>query len=70
MGLFDALLHNDAKIDAAMLKRVIDSVRNSTLSLCLISRFLKTHETDPVRDGMLPFIALELEKEQAYEATD
>jgi ankyrin repeat protein len=70
MGLFDALLHNGAKVDVAMLERVVGLLRNSTLSLLLISRFLETYETDLVRDDILPLVTLELDENEAYEATE
>jgi ankyrin repeat protein len=69
MGLFDALLHNGAKVDVSMLKGVLRVLRNSNLSLLLISRFLETHETDLVRDCILPLVTLELDENEAYEAT-
>jgi ankyrin repeat protein len=70
LDLCDALFYNDAKVDITMLKRILKTSRNSTLALHLISRFLKTHETDLVRDDILPLIASELEEEQAYEAIE
>jgi hypothetical protein len=70
LSLCDTLFYYDAKVDVAMLKRVLERGRDSTLPSCFVARFLKTHNTDPVRDGILPLIALELEEEQAYEAIE
>ncbi|KAH4943397.1 hypothetical protein HBI64_044610 [Parastagonospora nodorum] len=70
MALVDALLGFDAKIDVGVLMVVIKYQRNSVLALCLITRFLRTHQICAVRDRMLPLIALELEEEQAYDATE
>ncbi|KAH5756675.1 hypothetical protein HBI37_058330 [Parastagonospora nodorum] len=68
--LVSVLLEADAGIDLSVLKRVVIHSRDSILAACLISHFLKSHETCAVRDGMLPLIALDLEEEQAYGATE
>jgi ankyrin repeat protein len=70
MGLFDALLHNGAKVNVRMLHRVFRLLPNSTLSLLLMSRCLETHETNVVRDGILLLVTLELDENEAYEATE
>lgn len=70
MTLVNLLLHHNATMDIATLKGVLRGNCDSALALYLISRFLDKHETDAVRDGLLPLIALELEEEQAYEATE
>jgi ankyrin repeat protein len=70
MALVKVLLEADAGIDLSVLKYIVKYKRDSNLAACLISHFLESHETCAVRDGMLPLIALELEEEQAYDATE
>jgi ankyrin repeat protein len=68
LDLCNALFRRGAKVDVTMLERVLKESRNSDIALWLVSRFLETHETDLVRDGILPRIAGEMEEEEAYEA--
>jgi hypothetical protein len=68
LDLCNALFRHGAKVDVTMLERVLKESRNSDIALWLVSRFLETHETDLVRDGILPRIAGEMEEEEAYEA--
>jgi ankyrin repeat protein len=70
IGLLDALLHNGAKVDVELLKSVVNRRHSSALSLLLISRFLETNQTDLLRDGILPIVTLELDENEAYEATE
>jgi ankyrin repeat protein len=70
IGVLDALLHHGAKIDMATLETVLKRVRNSNLFLLLISHILETHETDLVGHGILPLVTMELDENEAYEATE
>ncbi|EAT89532.2 hypothetical protein SNOG_02801 [Parastagonospora nodorum SN15] len=70
MALVEILLGAGARIDLSMLERGVGHVRSPILAACLISHFLESHETCAVQDGMLPVIALALEEEQAYDATE
>jgi hypothetical protein len=70
MSLVQALLQAGAKVQEDLLHTVIQHMRHSELAFCLLSNFLLTHDTDLISDGMLSFITLGLEEEQASKSTE
>jgi ankyrin repeat protein len=67
--MIQTLLQAGAKVYAGMLRHVVEQLRHSHLALCLLPSLLPTHDTDLVSNGIMPLITLELDEEEACEAT-
>jgi hypothetical protein len=70
INIVEALLHAGQKVDAKLLRDVIERLRHSPLAFCLLQQLLPTHDIDLIANGMFSLVTNNLDEDEACKSTE